>query len=35
MRGVYDRDARPGSYLMRIVSSDGVVLAEGRFWITR
>jgi hypothetical protein len=31
MMGAYGHDARPGSYVMRIVSGDGVVLAEGRF----
>ena len=31
MAGWYGRNAQPGAYLMRVVSSDGVVLAEGRF----
>ena len=31
MRGNYGHDARPGSYLMRIVSASGDLLAEGRF----
>ncbi len=34
MRGSYGHDARAGSYVMRIVSSDGVLFAEGRFVIT-
>lgn len=35
MRGNYGHDARPGSYLMRIVSGSGDLLAEGRFEIVR
>jgi hypothetical protein len=35
MDGNWGHDAQPGAYLMRIVSSDGVVLAEGRFEIVR
>ncbi len=33
MRGQYGHDARPGAYLMRIVSASGDLLAEGRFEI--
>lgn len=33
MRGNYGHDAQPGSYLMRIVSGSGDLLAEGRFEI--
>lgn len=33
MMGNYGRDAQPGSYLMRIVSGSGTLLAEGRFEI--
>jgi hypothetical protein len=35
MRGNYGHDALPGSYLMRIVSGEGDLLAEGRFEIAR
>lgn len=33
MMGSYGHDARPGSYVMRIVSGDGSLLAEGTFVI--
>jgi hypothetical protein len=33
MMGNYGHDAQPGSYLMRIVSGNGSLLAEGRFEI--
>ncbi len=33
MMGNYGHDALPGSYLMRIVSGTGELLAEGRFEI--
>lgn len=33
MAGNYGHDAQPGSYLMRIVSGGGVLLAEGKFEI--
>lgn len=33
MLGNYGHDARPGSYVMRIVSGDGSLLAEGSFVI--
>ncbi len=33
MRGSYDQDATPGSYEMRIVSNESIVLAEGGFQI--
>jgi len=35
MMGNYGHDARPGSYVMRIVSGTGDLLAEGRFEIVR
>ena len=35
MMGNYGRDAKPGSYHMRIVSGSGDLLAEGRFEIVR
>lgn len=35
MMGNYGHDAEPGSYIMRIVSGTGILLAEGSFEIVR